>query len=439
LKNPWIEWEPHPVTGKIGPTPKQWELLLSIVQEILYGGAVRGGKTWALMAALVMYADAPGHNGIIFRKSRDDLYLPDGPVDIAEDWGWEEKGASFDGRLHRYTFPSGKTITFGYMGEAGSQRYKRYKSSWFQDIFFDQVEEIQFKQYDWMRNRLGRLLVSRDVPLRYWSSANPDGFEWVYDYFVKPETRKPWTQFIPATADDNPWVDLDALEETLSKTSDPILYRQLRKGVWGLSTSGGMFDSTKFKLQQLLPVGDPIAGVRYWDLAATDEMEGGNPAYSAGVRMWRNLRTNLVYVDSVAHGRWGSMRVEDELAAYAAYDRALSTEYNLPMIVTHIEQEPGASGKALADHYIRMLSGYAVFADRVTGSKEDRAKPWSACVARGFAHLVQGGEEGSALWIEGFKHEHRRFPGGEFKDRVDASSGAYNKLFELQDRPRVKF
>ena len=80
-----------------------------------------------------------------------------------------------------------------------------------------------------------------------------------------------------------------------------------------------------------------------------------------------------------------------------------------------------------------------MFGDKVTGSKEDRAKPWSACVARGLAHLVQGDEEGSALWIEGFKQEHRRFPGGEFKDRVDASAGAYNKLFEIQDRPRVKY
>ncbi|KKK93763.1 hypothetical protein LCGC14_2689610, partial [marine sediment metagenome] len=338
----------------------------------------------------------------------------------------------------KYIFPSGATLIFGYMGDPRAQGHKRHKSAWYQFIGFDQVEEIPLEQYKYMNSRLGRLEKNNWLPLRLWSTANPDGYEWVFNHFVKPETRDPDTYYIPATADDNPWIDLSALDRRLQKL-DPISYQQLRLGVWGLSTSGGMFDPTQFKLKKLLPAGDPIQGVRYWDLAATDESEGGNPAYSAGVRMWRDLTTNLFYVDSVAHGRWGSMAVEDQLLAYAAYDRAFATEYNLPMIVTHIEQEPGASGKALADHYIRMLAGYAVFADRVTGPKEERAKPWSACVARGFAHLVQGDEEGSALWIEGYKNEHRRFPGGEYKDRVDASSGAFNALFELQDRPRVAY
>lgn len=26
LRNPWVEWEPHPVTGKRGPSDKQAEL-----------------------------------------------------------------------------------------------------------------------------------------------------------------------------------------------------------------------------------------------------------------------------------------------------------------------------------------------------------------------------------------------------------------------------
>lgn len=59
LRNPWIDWNPHPITGRRGPSEKQTEFLLSTVEELLYGGAVRGGKTYGLMMTLVMYHDIP--------------------------------------------------------------------------------------------------------------------------------------------------------------------------------------------------------------------------------------------------------------------------------------------------------------------------------------------------------------------------------------------
>lgn len=384
-----------------------------------------------------MYNDVPGYGSIIFRKQRTDLELTDGLIDIAKKrWHWGEKGAKWDGRNYRWTFPSGATHSFGYMGPPRADGHLRYKSAWYQFIGFDQVEEIPRNQYIYMNSRLGRLLKYNWVPLRLWSSANPDGLEWVYERFVKKETLDPTTLYIPATADDNPWVDLEALEERLLKL-DPITYRQLRQAVWGLASAGGMFEPTNFVHVKLLPIGRPLVGIRYWDLAATDEMEGGEPAYSCGVRMFRDTRTNLTYTDNVQHGRWSPVKVEDMLRSTAMLDRKFSIDAKIPMIVTWIEQEPGSSGKSIIDHYMRdPLAGYAAFGERVTGSKEDRAKPWAGHVARKLAHLVIGEEEGSALWIEPFKNEHRRFPGGEFKDRVDASSGAFNKLFDVAREPK---
>ena len=394
-------------------------------------------NTTALMVASVMYHDLPSHNSIIFRKNRDDLYLPDGPIDIAERWDWTGKGAHWDGARHRYTFPSGKTVTFGYVGEQGSESYKRYKSSWFQDIFFDQVEEISFKQYDWMRNRLGRLLEHQDVPLRFWSSANPDGYQWVYEHFVKPETRARDTRFIPATADDNPWVDLQALEDTLSRIKDPITYRQLRQGVWGLVSSGGMFNPVNFTLLDQVPFGEPLIGVRYWDLAATGDREGGSPAYSAGVRMLRNLKTEQIYVDSVLRGRWSPLEVENQLRDTAMLDLSYRRGHSLPRLTTVIEREPGASGKSIMDHYLRVvLAGLDAQEDKVSDPKSVRAGPWAAAVARRVVHLVLG--ETSAEWIDAYRNEHRGFPQGETKDMVDSSSGAYNHLYNLSRKPKVR-
>jgi len=444
LNNPWIEWTPHPQTGHIGPTSKQAQFLMSTTEELLYGGAVRGGKTYALMIASVMYHDVPNHNTLILRKNSNDLFLPDGPYDISVEWGWTEKGAKWNGQQNKYTFPSGKTITFGYVGDEGSTRYKRYKSSWYQDIFFDQVEEIPFFQYDFLRSRLGRHKVSKDiygnpveVPLRFWSTANPDGYEWVYDRFVNPRTKVPGTRFIPATADDNPWIDLERLEDTLSKLSDPITYRQLRHGVWGLSSAGGIFDTSKLTLTPSLPA-ERLIGIRYWDLAATGEMEGGNPSYTVGIRMWRSLDTNHFYVDDVFRARITELQIENILRQTAETDRLFRIHRGHRWLGTYIEQEGGSSGKNIMDHYLRnILVGYAAYGDKVTGSKEDRARPYSAAVARGAVHLVTG-EEGQATWIHDYLNELRAFPNAPHKDQVDASSGAFNILTRPHRTPKAR-
>jgi len=385
-----------------------------------------------------MYHDVPGHNGIIFRKHREDLYNPDGPITIAEKWGWQDKGADWNGARHRYTFPSGKTITFGFIGQSGSESYKRYKSAWFQDIFWDQVEEIDFKQYDWMRNRLGRLAGWENVPLRFWSAANPDGKEWVYEHFVKKETRSPNTWFIPATADDNPFVDLEALEATLRKIKDPIVYRQLREGVWGLSTAGGIFDPKNFGTIMSPPYGNNLQAVRYWDLAGTSEAEGGDPAYTVGVRMFRDPTTDLIYVDNVIRERLSPLEVEDKLRKTAMIDRKLVTDLLIRRIPTYIEREPGSSGKAIMQHYLgRVLPDYEVYEDLVSDPKSVRAGPWAAAVAAKRVYLVLGQGEGSARWMDAYKNEHRAFPSSDYKDQVDASSGAYNMLYNVSRPPKI--
>lgn len=65
---------------------------------------------------------------------------------------------------------------------------------------------------------------------------------------------------------------------------------------------------------------------------------------------------------------------------------------------------------------------YTIKADRVTGSKEMRADPYSASVQGGNVWLV------GADWNRDYIDEHEAFPSGKRKDKVDASSGAYNKL-----------
>ena len=71
------------------------------------------------------------------------------------------------------------------------------------------------------------------------------------------------------------------------------------------------------------------------------------------------------------------------------------------------------------------------YAERPTGSKEERADPYSVAVNNGLVGLLVG------EWNRDFIEEHRFFPFGNFKDQVDAAAGAFNKLFVRREARRV--
>src|SRR5262249_52470356 len=87
-----------------------------------------------------------------------------------------------------------------------------------------------------------------------------------------------------------------------------------------------------------------------------------------------------------------------------------------------VEQEPGSGGKESAAATIRRLRGYAIYADRVTGSKAVRVSPFAAQCEAGNVRLVAG------PWNAAYLDELCLFPYGTHDDQVDASSGAFNKL-----------
>ena len=69
-----------------------------------------------------------------------------------------------------------------------------------------------------------------------------------------------------------------------------------------------------------------------------------------------------------------------------------------------------------------MLAGFSAYADRVSGAKEVRAEPFAAQWQAGNVRLV------TAPWNRDYLDEHESFPSGRYKDQVDASSGAFNKI-----------
>jgi predicted phage terminase large subunit-like protein len=176
---------------------------------------------------------------------------------------------------------------------------------------------------------------------------------------------------------------------------------------------GGIFPIEKIGYVSERPAAkDVVSAARYWDKAGTKE--GG--AYSAGVLMLR-MRDGTFVVADARRGQWSALDRERVIRQTAEVDRKL-----YPLTKIYLEQEPGSGGKESAEASVRMLAGFSVEADRVSGPKEVRADPFAAQWQAGNVWLV------AAQWNRDYLDEHEHFPAGKYKDQVDASTGAFNKI-----------
>ena len=159
-----------------------------------------------------------------------------------------------------------------------------------------------------------------------------------------------------------------------------------------------------------------IRWVRGWDLAATDEREGGDPACTAGVLMGKRKNGSFIIAD-VVNVRLNASDVRKTIKNTAIKDKALHKRLR-----TRIPQDPGQAGKDQAQSYIRYLSGFDVIARLESGSKETRAEPVAAQWQAGNIQVL------IASWNEPYFSQMESFPESKLKDMVDATSSAFNEL-----------
>ena len=178
---------------------------------------------------------------------------------------------------------------------------------------------------------------------------------------------------------------------------------------------GGMFKVDHFIIADTLPHASKIVNtIRYWDKAATHE----DGAFTVGVKMSK-LVGGFYLVHDVKRGQWRSHERERIIREVANADG--------DAVEIWMEQEPGSGGKESAEGTIRNLAGFKAFAERPTGDKAFRADPYSVQVNNGSFSLLRGD------WNFKYIEEHRYFPFGTYKDQVDASSGAFQKLLSKKE------
>ncbi len=196
-----------------GPTPKQSAFLLLPNKEAFFGGQPGGGKSDALLMAALQYVDVPGYSALLLRRTYADLALAGALMDRARSW-LAGTDAVWNEQRKIWRFPSGATLTFGYLDNE-NDKY-RYQGSEFQFVGFDEVSQFVETQYRYLFSRLRRLTGSV-VPLRMRSAGNPpttaDG-QWVKNHFVLHRPKN--VIFVPSGLDDNPHLDKEEYLSSLS-------------------------------------------------------------------------------------------------------------------------------------------------------------------------------------------------------------------------------
>jgi len=221
--------------------------------EALYGGAAGGGKSDALLMGALQYTDNPNYSAIILRRSYTDLALPGALMDRAREWLLGSH-AKWDRETHTWRFPSGATLTFGYIA-TNADRF-RYQSSEFQYIAFDEITEFPDDEaYLFLFSRLRRVEGS-EIPLRVRVASNPVGVGayWVRRRFIQEGNDD--RIFVPANFNDNPHIDRDAYLRSLQELH-PSLQRRLIEGSWD-EIEDAAYPEFKEEIHVIDPISVPL-------------------------------------------------------------------------------------------------------------------------------------------------------------------------------------
>lgn len=430
---------------------------------LFYGGAAGGGKTWTLLLEPIYHKDNAQFRAVMFRRTMPNI------TNAGSMWDQSMKlypyaGAVPNASKYLWTFPSNARVEFGSLQH--EQSVLDWKSSEIALIGFDQVEEFTESMFWYMvsRNRstcgikpyirctinpvpeddkiggwahkiiswwldeaTGIPIPERDGVIR-WFIRVGDALQWFDSKveavgtakgigFDEPELIPKSFCFIRSRLQDN----------KILRTIDPGYYANLMSlpmvererllgGNWKIRPqAGNVFNRAWFNLVDAAPV--DTVWVRYWDKAGTAALENPHAAYTAGVKMGYSATTGGYYVGHVSRGQWAEGIRERNIRQCADLDTSAVTVY--------VEQEPGSGGKESARHtIIHTLPGFACYADKVRGDKYFRARPFAAMVQALNVSLLKGD------WNEAYLSElHNYVPEGDgYKDQVDASSGAFNKL-----------
>lgn len=382
------------------PQPKQAiaEQLSHEVDELLYGGAVGGGKTeWLLEHAIGECEAHPWNRWAIFRRVYPSLRRTVIPRARAKLAGGR---AEWNAQDHSFTFPNGSVLELSHLQVADSSHYAWYGAE-LGGVGFEELTEFELAQYEYL---LGRLRApAPGIRPHAVATTNPGGIghRWVKRRFVKPRPEDlepgarppqpytPWRQattedvpepltraFVPATISDNPALvarDPGYLNRVLAALSDRRLRKALSVGDWEAidAVEGALWTQLDLDGGRTTPEAIWRAGGWRLKAVAVDPSEGQEDGNAYGVWAGGTAQDGVVYTE-----RSHMWRMSPRDLARATVQ--LSRETEADAIVVE-KNHGGAWLKAqirTADRYANVVMVWA------STGKTTRARPVAALFAR---------------------------------------------------------
>jgi hypothetical protein len=273
------------VIFKPNPGP-QTAFLSATEQEVLYGGAAGGGKSYAMVADPVRYFNNPRATMLLVRRSTEELREL---ISVSKQlYPQAIPGIKFLEREKTWVTPQGATLWMSYLDR--DDDVLRYQGQAFSWIGFDELTQWN-SPYAWnyMRSRL-RTTSASGLPLYMRATSNPGGpgHNWVKSTFIDPAPygKAFWAtdehgevikrpkghskgegplfkrKFIPATLFDNPYLSDDGMYEANLLSMPEHQRRQLLEGDWSIS-EGAAFTEFNPKVHVVEPFDIPHSWARF--------------------------------------------------------------------------------------------------------------------------------------------------------------------------------
>lgn len=355
--NPYI---PH------DPFDQQIDFLTYPSEELLYGGMAGGGKSDAILMAALQYIEEPDYSALILRRTYQDLSQPNAIMDRAKKWldpFVKNRSVKWDGNTKTFTFPSGATVTFGYLSHDND--LDQYQGSELQFVGFDELTQFTEKQYTYLHSRLRKLKKS-NIPIRMRAGTNPGGrgHDWVKKRFILGDTP-----FIPSSYLDNQYLDTAEYTKSLEKL-DELTKRQLMHGDWDAALTKGLLISLERLNQNLITVDDTFKPV--FSTIGIDPAGSGTDKFSVALLTYFTNQ-KMVLMDLMATP--DNSMIEEDVRNFIIKN----LKYN--PVLMNFEREPGSRSED-ALKYWKQILGDLINPNSIidtpasnTGSKYNRARP----------------------------------------------------------------
>ncbi len=279
--------EDREVIFKPNPGP-QTAFLASSEQEVLYGGAAGGGKSYAILADALRDLWHKDFRGLIVRKSTEELReLVQKSQDL---YPRAIPGIKWSERKMEWTSPQGGKLWMSYLERDAD--VTRYQGQAFNYIGFDELTQWATPYaWDYMRSRLRAASEYFKNKLYMRATSNPGGLghNWVKKMFIDPapwgtsfdpvdlETGKSlvWPKgsrfegqplfkrrFIPAKLSDNPYLYEDGAYEANLLSLPEVERKRLLEGNWDV-LSGAAFPEWNREIHVVEPFEIPSSWSKF--------------------------------------------------------------------------------------------------------------------------------------------------------------------------------